>query len=109
LTKTAGANCSGHFFPQEAEVTSLIIAFALVTTAVITCARAQVPTTMKLYDNRSGEVIGTATFMDRRTLVLRDLKGEIVGLAILERDGNTTFRDANGKPVDGLSVGDPVR
>jgi hypothetical protein len=94
---------------------SLILAFTLavlVATAVVSLARAQtrpLPTTMKLYDNRSGEVIGTATFKDRYTLILRDLKGEIIGLAVFEKDGSRTFRDANGKPVDGLSIAGPLK
>jgi hypothetical protein len=85
---------------------SVICAFAM-----ITAASAQTPSisqTMKLYDNRSGEVIGTATFMDRRTLILRDLKGEVIGMAIFEKDGSRTFRDANGKPVDTLSIAGPI-
>jgi hypothetical protein len=91
---------------------SLAIAFTLamlVATAVVTLARAQVPTTVKLYDNRSGEVVGTATVMDRHTLVLRDLKGEIIGLLIFEKDGSRTFRDATGKPVETLSISGPIK
>jgi hypothetical protein len=75
---------------------------------LVVTAEAQTPTTMKLYDNRSGEVVGTATFMDRRTLILRDLKGEIIGMAVFEKDGSRTFRDANGKPVDTLSIAGPI-
>jgi hypothetical protein len=83
------------------------------TLAMMTVATAQqtppVSIPMKLYDNRSGEVIGTAIFMDRRTLVLRDLKGEIIGQVIFEKDGSRTFRDANGKPVEGLSIAGPIK
>jgi hypothetical protein len=79
---------------------------------MITIATAQaplIPQTMKLYDNRSGEVIGTATMMNRDTLILRDLKGEIIGQVIFEKDGSRTFRDANGKAVDTLSISGPIK
>jgi hypothetical protein len=89
---------------------SLLVAFTFAVFVAVTCATAQTPPTpMKLYNNRSGEVVGTATFMDRDTLILRDLKGEIIGLLIFEKDGSRTFRDANGKPVETLSITGPLK
>jgi hypothetical protein len=86
----------------------LSVAFSLATITIASAQTPSIPQTMKLYDNHTGEVIGTATFMDRRTLVLRDLRGEVVGMAVFEKDGSRTFRDANGKPVDGLSIAGPI-
>jgi hypothetical protein len=87
--------------------------FVIYTLAMTTVATAQqtppMSIPMKLYDNRTGEAIGTAIFMDRRTMVLRDLKGEIIGQVIFEMDGSRTFRDANGRPVDGLSIAGPIK
>jgi hypothetical protein len=100
---------------QETKMRSLLVAFTFamfVATVAVTCARAQtpsLPTTMKLYDNRSGEVVGTATFMDRRTMILRDLNGEVVGQVIFEKDGSRTFLDPSGKPVDTLSIAGPIK
>jgi hypothetical protein len=87
----------------------LSVAFILAMTTVATAQTPPIPQTMKLYDNRTGEVVGTAAFMDRRTLILRDLKGELVGQVTFEKDGSRTFRDPNGKPVDELSIAGPIK
>jgi hypothetical protein len=87
------------------------------TLAMITPAAAQlsqlpvsptIPKTMKLYDNRSGEVIGTAT-LSWRTFYLRDLKGELVGTVVVDKDNKRTFRDPSGNLVDSLSIGGPIK
>ena len=84
---------------------TLIIALtlALATPAV---AQTPLPKTMKLYDNKTGHVLGTAT-QNGRTLYLRDLKQELVGSVTTGPDGKRTFYDPSGKQVDALTIMPP--
>jgi len=86
---------------------TLIIALTL---ALATPAVAQstftLPKTMKLYDNKTGHVLGTAT-QNGRTLYLRDLKQELVGSVTTGPDGKRTFYDPSGKQVDALTIMPP--
>jgi len=84
-----------------------IFAFIL---AMTTAAAAQtnMPKTMKLYNNRNGEVVGTATLWGR-TFTLRNLQGELIGTVVIDKDNKRTFRDPGGQLVDSLSLGGPIK
>ena len=82
----------------------LVLVLALTAPA----AAQQMPKTVKLYDNKSGAVLGTATISGNK-IYLRDLKDEFVGTVVLNGT-KKTFYDPSGNVVDGLSIaGGPVK
>jgi len=87
---------------------SIVLALILAMTTAAAAQMAPLPQTMKLYNNRNGEVIGTATIW-RNVITMRDLNGEIIGTATIEADGKRSFRDPDGKPVSALSIAGPPK
>jgi hypothetical protein len=86
-----------------------ILTFMFATATMAQAQRLDMPRTVKLYNNANGEVLGTAT-ISGRTFYLRDLKGELVGTVVIEKDNKRTFRDPSGSIVEGLSIaGGPVK
>jgi hypothetical protein len=94
---------------MEQKMKTLALSFTLA--ALITSAAAQtfslppthdilLPRTVPITD-ASGKAIGTATISGNRE-VIRDLKGDLVGTAVVNADGTRTFYDVNGRRVDRL-------
>lgn len=80
----------------------IVLTLALITPAA---AQSTIPKTVKLYDNKSGQVLGTATISGNR-VYLRDSKGELVGTAVYVKDKQTLY-DPSGNIVDKLAIMPP--
>ena len=78
---------------------SLILLFTL---AMITAASAQMPQTVPLKSNQTGEAIGTAT-MSGSHIYFRDLKGELIATIVVDKDGTKTMYDPSGKVLDQIT------
>jgi hypothetical protein len=85
-----------------------LCAIALViATTTVALAQHQMPRTVKLFNNRDGAPIGTATEMWPGAWALRDAKGVLLGSFTVEPDGTRVFRDPSGKEIDTLSIAIP--
>jgi hypothetical protein len=63
-------------------------------------AQMQMPVTINLMDNKTGEKVGTATTMPGSgVLYVRDNKGRFLA-TVVRRDGKVEFYDESGKPLD---------
>ena len=86
----------------------LLRAFTLaMTTPAAAQRRGDLPQTIKLYDNRSGTVLGTGTVWGNR-MTMRDLEGKLVGTVVFDKDGKKTFYDPDGNITDALSISPPL-
>jgi hypothetical protein len=79
--------------------------------ALVMPAKAQqldLPKTIKLHNNATGEVIGTAT-ISGNTMYLRDKDGEHVRTVVRNRDGTTTSYDVHGKVIANSKPDDELK
>jgi hypothetical protein len=78
----------------------ILLALALSMTTVAAAQQMQMPATINLVDNKTGEKIGTATTMPGSgVFYLRDNKGKFIATVVRE-GGKIKAYDESGKPLD---------
>jgi hypothetical protein len=85
---------------------SLALAFLLVTVTVAQAQQLNMPRTIKLHNNATGENIGTLT-VSGNTAYLRDVTGKHQATIVGNPDGTKTYYDESGKIIDGTAIAMP--
>ena len=82
---------------------SLILALLLATTLPVQAQWVNFPKTVRLYDNATGETIGTVT-VTGNTAYYRNKDGEHYATGVRNPDGTNTFFDPHGNVIGPIKV-----
>jgi hypothetical protein len=83
---------------------TLILVFLLATSFVAQAQRFDIPKTITITNNATGEKIGTATLSNDGRIYYRNKTGEHVATSVRSPNGTITFYDPSGKVIDKDSI-----
>lgn len=82
---------------------SLIVALTLAMIATASAQQLNLPKTIKLHNNATGEHLGTVTYSNGRAY-LRDKNNEHIATVIRNPDGSTTTFDPSGNIIEPIKL-----
>jgi hypothetical protein len=85
---------------------TLILVSMLATATLAQAQQLDIPKTIRLHNNATGENIGTLTVTGNNAY-LRDMAGNHIATIVRNPDGTKTTYDPNGKVIDATSVAIP--